>query len=192
MLALRPPGRYGPDGNEFTQRVTALLVGRYGAWACGWWWAVGEGGSAGPVQSWCCAWHSLRPGPEAAARAVVAALLEWREWLELSAERFAELAPPPGATEEDRSWAVQRASSRLVTVVVSATMAQCGWHKLARRTLAWYLDSTGVPEERAVGLVERAIGGRFASWTAPGFSLVDAVGEDLAFGVTGHRPYRDH
>ncbi|MET8536972.1 hypothetical protein ABZV67_35460 [Streptomyces sp. NPDC005065] len=42
--------------------------------------------------------------PAARAAKVVAALLEWRDWLEELAERFARLAPPAGADSEDRSW----------------------------------------------------------------------------------------
>ncbi|MFI8103776.1 hypothetical protein [Streptomyces sp. NPDC086023] len=41
-------------------------------------------------------------------------------------------------------------------------------------------------------LVEAAIGGRFESWVTPERALIESVGEDLAVGLTGHAPYRDH
>ncbi|MFF0292109.1 hypothetical protein ACFYST_04035 [Kitasatospora sp. NPDC004614] len=192
VLALGPPVGASGDRYEFVGQVTDLLVGRYGVWACGWHWAVGEGGGGGPVQSWCCAGHSLREGPEAASRAVVESLLEWRAWAERLAERFVELAPVANATGEDRSWAIERAAVRLVTTVLDATSGACGWHHLCCRTLSWYLASVGIEGERAARLVEDAIGGRFESWTAPGFAVVGAVCEDLALGVTGHRTYREH
>ncbi|MFK0191200.1 hypothetical protein [Kitasatospora sp. NPDC090308] len=110
----------------------------------------------------------------------MASLGEWREWLERLAERFAELAPPPGATAPERSRAVQRAAVRLVTVVVDATQAEDAWYALCERTLTWYLDAAGIAGEAAAALVDEAIGGRFASWVTPEAALVDTVGADLA------------
>ncbi|MGW6023439.1 hypothetical protein [Streptomyces sp. NPDC055099] len=126
--------------------------------------------------------------PAATAAKVVASLLEWRDWLEELAERFAQLAPP---VAEDRSWHLDRAATRLVTVVVDRTGAECGWYGLCHTVLTWFLTSTGMRPEPARAAVERAIGGRFESWTQPSSVLVDAVGEDLAVGLTGDRPYRD-
>ncbi|MFE0513268.1 hypothetical protein [Streptomyces sp. NPDC058964] len=181
----------GMAGWHFYHSVTELLGARYGRWTCGWHWAVGEGGGGGVVVSWCCVAHSVRePGPTAAR--IVAALLEWRDWLEELAERFARLAPPPDADAEDRSWYLERAATRLVTLVVDRTGAEDGWYGLCRRVLAWYLSSAGVDsEEDVVRAVDEAIGGRFASWTTPKQTLVDSVGESLAIRVTGERPYRD-
>lgn len=163
-------------------------MARYGRWACGWHWAVGEGGNGGVVQSWCCDFHSLLDGPEATAATVAASLLEWRDWLEELAERFIELAPAADAGAEDRSWHVQRAASRLVTLSVDRTCAQDGWYGLCKRVLTWYLSSTGIEGEEAAKLVESAVGGRFKSWSVPSYTTVDAVVEDLAFTATGHRP----
>ncbi|MFI9588540.1 hypothetical protein ACIHCQ_43770 [Streptomyces sp. NPDC052236] len=170
--------------------VTVLLAARYGRWTCGWHWAVGEGGGGGIVISWCCADHSIGEPPATAAK-VIASLLEWRDWLEELAERFARLAPPAGADAEERSWHLERAATRLVTVVVDRTGAECGWYGLCRTVLTWFLSSTGMGPESAKDAVETAIGGRFKSWTEPSRTLVDTVGEDLAVGVTGEQPYRD-
>ncbi|OEV32880.1 hypothetical protein HS99_0039710 [Kitasatospora aureofaciens] len=193
IRAMVPSGSpFSLSFDDFVNPVTDFLVGRYGRWACGWHWAVGEGGGGGVVQSWCCTSHSLREGPEATSAIVVASLLEWRDWLEELADRFVELAPAADANAEDRSWHVQRAATRLVTLAVDRTCAQDGWYGLCERVLTWYLSSAGLEGEEAAEIVTAAIGGRFKSWAVPGFTTVDAVAEDLAFGVTRHRPYRDH
>ncbi|MFE6844679.1 hypothetical protein [Streptomyces sp. NPDC057686] len=185
-----PAGAEWDERYRFTTEVTALLAARYDRWACGWHWAVGEGGGGGVVTSWCCTAHSVGE-PAATAAKVVASLLEWRDWLEELAERFAQLAPPAGADAEERSWHLERAATRLVTVVVDRTGAECGWYGLCRTVLTWFLSSTGMGLEAGQHAVDTAIGGRFKSWTEPSRTLVDSVGEDLAVGLTGERPYRD-
>ncbi|MGW7405927.1 hypothetical protein ACWGI9_19690 [Streptomyces sp. NPDC054833] len=179
------------ERHRFTTEVTALLAARYGRWACGWHWAVGEGGGGGVVTSWCCTSHSVG-GPAATAANVVASLLEWRDWLEELEERFEQLAPPAGADAEERSWHLERAATRLVTVVVDRTGAECGWYGLCRTVLTWFLSFTGMGPEGAKNAVDTAIGGRFKSWTVPSRTLIDAVGEELAVDLTGVQPYRDH
>lgn len=178
------------EKRRFTSEVTALLAARYGRWACGWDWAVGEGGGGGVVTSWCCTSHSVGE-PEVTAANVVASLLEWRDWLEELADRFEQLAPPDGTDAEDRSWHLERAATRLVTVVVDRTSAECGWYGLCHKVLTWFLSSTGMGADDAKNMVDTAIGGRFKSWTAPPQTLIDAVGEDLAADLTGVRPYRE-
>ncbi|GAA3484813.1 hypothetical protein GCM10018966_093450 [Streptomyces yanii] len=191
IASMVPPASAGWDErHRFTTEVTALLAARYGRWACGWHWAVGEGGGGGVVTSWCCTSHSVGE-PAATAAKVVASLLEWRDWLEELAERFARMAPPAGADAEERSWHLERAATRLVTVVVDRTGAECGWYGLCRTVLTWFLSSTGMGLETAKQAVDTAIGGRFKSWTEPSRTLVDSVGEDLAVGLTGEQPYRD-
>ncbi|WP_328908578.1 hypothetical protein OG230_03105 [Streptomyces sp. NBC_00234] len=192
IASMVPPAGAGwQERYRFTDEVTALLAARYGRWVCGWHWAVGEGGGGGVVISWCCASHSVRE-PEATAARVIASLLEWRDWLEELAERFARLAPPAGADAEDRSWHLERAAVRLVTVVVDRTGAECGWYGLCHTVLAWFLTSTGMSPEAAKVAVDAAIGGRFRSWTEPSRTLIDTVGDDLAVRLTGEHPYRDH
>ncbi|MGW1116647.1 hypothetical protein ACWD5B_05995 [Streptomyces tanashiensis] len=179
------------EKHRFIREVTALLAARYGRWACGWDWAIGEGGGGGVVTSWCCTSHSVG-GPEETAAMVAASLLEWRDWLEELADRFEQLAPPDGTGPEDRSWHVERAATRLVTVVLDRTGAQCGWYGLCHTVLTWFLSSTGMGEDEAKSVVVAAIGGRFKSWTVPSRILIDAVGEDLATDVTGVQPYREY
>ncbi|MEV5989032.1 hypothetical protein AB0L85_29200 [Streptomyces sp. NPDC052051] len=186
-----PGGAEWTEKHRFTTEVTALLATRYGRWTCGWHWAFGEGGGGGVVTTWCCTSHSVGE-PAATAASVVASLLEWRDWLEELAERFEQLTPPAGADAEERSWHLERAATRLVTVVVDRTGAECGWYGLCRTVLTWFLSSTGMGPEGAKDAVDTAIGGRFESWTTPSRTLIDAVGEELAVDLTGVRPYRDH
>lgn len=191
IASMVPPGDAGwEEKHGFTTAVTALLAARYGRWTCGWHWSVGEGGGGGIVTHWCCTSHSVGE-PAATAAEVVASLLEWRDWLEELAERFEQLTPPDGAAAEDRSSHLERAATRLVTVVMDRTGAECGWYGLCRTVLTWFLSSTGMGAEDAKGAVDSAIGGRFKSWTVPSRTLIDAVGEDLAVDLTGVRSYRE-
>ncbi|MEU1466187.1 hypothetical protein ABZ467_37350 [Streptomyces sp. NPDC005727] len=184
-------GADSTDTFPFTREVTALLAARYGRWTCGWHWAVGEGGGGGVVTAWCCDRCSVGE-PEATADRVVTSLLQWRDWLEELAERFEQLAPPAGVSAEDRSWHLERAATRLVTLVVDRTDAEAGWYRLCYQVLTWFLASSGLDPQEARQAVEAAIGGRFESWSAPARTMIDAVGEDLAVRLTGQRSYRDH
>ncbi|MFE6871274.1 hypothetical protein ACFVFS_32540 [Kitasatospora sp. NPDC057692] len=168
-------------------QVDGIVRERYGLWTWGWRWCHHSGG---PIGHWTSGPGSVTTPDETAAR-VVAALLEWRDWLERTAQRFADLAPPSDATPEDRSWHLERACVRLVTHTLDSG-AEGGWHGQASIVLGWFLTSTGMEREEAARAVERAIGGRFESWVTPKRTLIESVGEDLAIGLTGHAPYRDH
>ncbi|GAA1234393.1 hypothetical protein GCM10009665_25760 [Kitasatospora nipponensis] len=178
----------GWAGERWCERqIDAIVRVRYGNWALGWNWSYRYGG---PVGSWVAAAGSVTTPDETATR-VVGALLEWREWLERTAQRFTELAPPPQASPEDRSWHLERACVRLVTHALDSG-AEGGWHRQAERVLRWFLGTTGMGEAEAEQAVERAVGGRFRSWVTPERTLIESVGEDLAVGLTGFAPYQDH
>jgi hypothetical protein len=161
--------------------VTEFLVDRYGRWACGWNWSIGEGDTDGGIVGvWCCTAHSVSTA-DATAPLVVEALLEWREWLEDLAERFAALAPPPdpsGSSVDPWHW--ERACTRLVTVVADRTQAESGWYTHSMQVLAWFLTYNGIDEERARKIVETSVGGQFDSWIAPDATVVDEVGSRFA------------
>nr|WP_203607400.1 hypothetical protein [Streptomyces sp. SID11385] len=166
--------------------VTEFLAGRYGRWACGWNWSVGEGDvDGGVVQVWCCSSDSVAT-PDATAPLVVEALQEWRGWLEDLAERFAALAPPENtAVSSAGLWYWERACTRLVTVVADRTQAESGWYGHCMQVLRWFLARNGIDEGQAEEIVENAVGGRFGSWIAPDVSVIDAVSSRLARGVGG-------
>ncbi|MFE9846995.1 hypothetical protein [Streptomyces goshikiensis] len=149
--------------------VTSFLLGRYGRCTCGWNRSVGEGDiDGGVVQAWCCASHSVTT--KEATAPLVAALLEWRGWLEDLAERFSVLAPsaqPGGQAVDPWHW------TRLVTVVADRTQAESGWYGHCMQVLSWFLVYNGIDEERAQQIAETAVGGRFDSWIAPAVTVVD-------------------
>ncbi len=165
------------SGRSSLDPVTDFLVERYGRWARGWNWSVGEGDTDGGVVGvWCCASHSVTTADETSAL-VVAALLEWRDWLEELAERFAALAPPKPLEDP---WHWERACARLVTVVADRTQAESGWYRHCMQVLTWFLTRNGIPQERAREIVESAVGGRFDSWVAPDATVVDSVSSRFA------------
>lgn len=177
--------RQGEDWCE--RQIDAIIRERYGTWSWGWRWCYRHGG---PIGNWVSGPNSVTTPDETAER-VVAALLEWREWLERTAQRFTALAPPPDASPEDRSWHLERACVRLVTHTLDSG-AEGGWYGQASIVLSWFLTSSGMDRAEAARAVENAIGGRFKSWVTPKRTLIESVGEDLAVGLTGHAPYQDH
>ncbi|MFJ4870596.1 hypothetical protein [Streptomyces sp. NPDC088757] len=182
VSALLPsPEAAGENRLRSLEPVTKFLVDRYGRWSCGWNWSVGEGDTdGGVVGAWCCTSHSVTTANETAPL-VVAGLLEWRDWLEDLAERFAALAPPsPSEGDTVDPWHWERACTRLVTVVADRTLAESGWYGHCEQVLEWFLACNGVEEGRAGEIVESAVGGRFGSWIAPDATVVDAVSSKFA------------
>ncbi|MGW3815410.1 hypothetical protein [Streptomyces sp. NPDC005046] len=176
------------QGEHWCERqVDAIIRERYGSWAVGWNWDYPYGGV---VNGWGHASTAVTTPDETAARSA-AGLLGWRESLEWLDRRFADLAPPAEASPEDRSWHLERACVRLVTVALDSAM-DGSFPGQAGRLLLWFLTSTGMDPDDADEVVETAIGGRFESWVAPERSLIDSVGEDFAVILTGRLPYHDH
>ncbi|MEV6902711.1 hypothetical protein [Amycolatopsis sp. NPDC051372] len=150
-------------GDDWTEAVLAALDRQLGPWTRGWAWARDEGDfGGGPVASWCCGAHSVTTPAETSARAL-AALREWRGWLERLAELFATHALPAGSPEA-RPAAWERAVPVLVEEVVDRTGAGDAWYRHCAQVLQWFLAYHGIA---GVRLVEEAVGGRFQSWTAP-------------------------
>jgi hypothetical protein len=176
------------DRRRSLDAVTEFLVGRYGRWACGWNWSVGEGDvDGGVVEVWCCVSDSVTT-PDATAPLVVEALREWRGWLEDLAERFAALAPPDDTQVSSADlWHWERACTRLVTVVADRTQAESGWYGHCMQVLRWFLASNGIDEGQAQEIVKNAVGARFGSWIAPDVPVVDVVSSRFARGVGGIR-----
>ncbi|MCQ8186736.1 hypothetical protein [Streptomyces rugosispiralis] len=163
----------------------------------GWRWAHDEGDfDGGPVGNWCCPRDSITTPQETLDR-VVAALCEWREWLESLAGWFD--AYPLDLTEvEDQRILWERAARNLIIQVTDRTGCGSGWHGHCRQVLTWFLSRWGVAPDPAQELVDAAIGGRFASWTGPDPVLVEDVAERLALslrpdgGTRSDRPAPDH
>ncbi|MGY0004036.1 hypothetical protein [Micromonospora sp. I033] len=174
-------------GDEWADAMSFAILHRYGRWATGWRYNVGEGDiGGGPVGAWCCPRHSITT-PEATLTVVADALREWRAYLEDLTERFGRFLPlvtdpaQPGDTVLD-AW--ERAVANLVTVVVDRTGAESGWEHHCRQVLGWFLTAAGVPAARHERLIDAAIGGRFASWVTPSNLVIGEVAERLAADVT--------
>ena len=158
------------------ETVTAGLVDRYGRWAVGWCWSVGEGDlDGGPVGCWCCFRHSAST-PEATTAAVSAALVEWHGWLDDLAERFDRFLPLPAGDLD--GW--ERAVAHLVTAVGDRTNYESGWYGCCQTALGWFLEAAGIAATRRPELLEHAIGGRFKSWVEPTRTVVEQVAERIA------------
>ncbi|MFI1400404.1 Fic family protein [Streptomyces sp. NPDC020681] len=185
------------EGKLWADAMSHALVQRYGRWVVGWRWAHDEGDfDGGPVGSWCCPRDSITTPEETLAR-VVAALCEWRGWLENLAGWF-EAYPLDLADVEGRQILWERAARNLILQVVDRTGCGSGWHGHCRQVLTWFLGHWGVAPDVARERVDEAISGRFHSWTGPDTVLVDDVAEQLALslrpgdGVRSAEPVPDH
>jgi hypothetical protein len=136
--------------------------------AAGW-----SNGMPGPVLHWCCVGHSITTPDETLTLAAVC-LVEWRDWVELMAERY----PPLPADSALNVWEAEL--DRLITDVAYQQDGWDAWYATCEVALSWLLEKSGVPRERARQLVEDAIGGEFKSWAPPARRLIDEVAGRLA------------
>ncbi|WUD46146.1 Fic family protein [Streptomyces sp. NBC_00513] len=170
------------EAASWADAMSYALVRHYGGWAVGWRWAHDEGDyDGGPVGNWCCPQHSITTSEETLVR-VEAALREWREWLEYLADWF-EAYPLDLTDIDDQRILWERTARNLILQVVDRTGCGSGWHSHCRQVLTWFLDRWGVAPDVAQGLVDKAIGGRFHSWTGPDAAVVDDIAEQLALSV---------
>ncbi|ACU70114.1 filamentation induced by cAMP protein Fic [Catenulispora acidiphila DSM 44928] len=185
------------EAELWAKAMSHALAQHYGLWALGWRWATGEGDhDGGPVRNWCCTQHSIKT-PEETITRVVAALIEWREWLESLAGWF-EAYPLDRAAVEDGRIVGSRAVHAVIVQVIERTGCASGWYGHCVQVLTWFLNRWGVAPRTAQDLVEQAIGGRFESWTSPDTVLLDEVASKLASsrqpdgGAEASGPVPDH
>ncbi|MEV7405893.1 Fic family protein [Streptomyces sp. NPDC091267] len=170
------------EASMWADAMSHALAERYGPWTVGWRWAHDEGDfDGGPVGNWCCPRDSITTPEETLAR-VVAALCEWRGWLESLAGWF-EAYPLELADIEDQRILWERAARNLILQVTDRTGCGSGWYGHCRQVLTWFLSRWGIAPDTAQDLVDQAIGGRFLSWTGPDIVLVDDIAEQLALSV---------
>ncbi|MEI5519294.1 Fic family protein [Streptomyces brasiliscabiei] len=170
---------FGNRPQRWADAMSQALVEHYGRWTVGWRWGHDESDfGGGPVGNWRTASASITT-PEETLDRVVAALCEWRAWLESLAGRFrAYPLTVAGVADQRILW--ERAARNLILQVVDRTDCGGGWHKHCRQVLTWFLSCWGIAPDRARDLVEQTIGGRFESWIGPDPVLVDDVAESFA------------
>ncbi|MFD7242109.1 Fic family protein [Streptomyces massasporeus] len=167
------------EARLWADAMSQALVERYGRWAAGFRWSHDEGDfDGGPVGHWCCPRDSITTPEETLAR-VVAALCEWRAWLE-SLAGWIDAYPLDLETVGDDRLLWDRAARNLILQVTDRTGCGSGWYGHCHQVLTWFLDGWAVAPDVAEEVVEQAIGGRFLSWTGPDAALVDDVAERLA------------
>ncbi|MFG3260441.1 Fic family protein [Streptomyces sp. NPDC048172] len=170
------------EAKLWADAMSHALAEHYGRWTVGWRWSHDEGDfDGGPVGNWYCPRDSITTPEETLDRAV-AALCEWREWLE-SLARWFDAHPLDLVGVEDQRILWENAARNLIVQVADRTGCGSGWHGHCRQVLGWFLSRWGVAPDRARELVEEAVGGRFASWTGPDTVLVDDVAEQLALSL---------
>ncbi|MFF4258805.1 Fic family protein [Streptomyces sp. NPDC001663] len=177
--------------------MSYALAEHYGRWTAGWRWAHDEGDfDGGPVGNWCCPRDSITI-PEETLDRVVAALCEWREWVE-SLSGWFEAYPLDLAGVEDQRILWERAARNLILQVTDRTGCGSGWYGHCHQVLTWFLSRWNVAPDVAEKLVDEAIGGRFGSWTGPDPVLVEDVAERLSLSlrpddaVRAAGPAQDH
>jgi hypothetical protein len=170
------------EGKLWADAMSHALVERYGRWAVGWRWSHDEGDfDGGPVGSWCCPRDSITT-PDETLAGVVAALCEWRGWLESLAGWF-EAYPLDLAAVDGQRILWENAVRNLILQVTDRTGCGSGWHRHCSQVLTWFLSRWGIERDAAQELVDQAIGGRFHSWTGPDQVLVEDVAEHLALSL---------
>jgi hypothetical protein len=157
------------DPHDLERAVDRALIAECGAWAAGWRWAASEPGGGGPVQSWCCAPHSLFLPDDADTMAsvdrVVEALTEWRTFLEEIARSFATLRKSTEGLALEET--LERVAAQLLPAIVERTGAEDAWYATFEQVLGWYLETTGVDPAVYRGTLREIVSGRFHSWIAP-------------------------
>jgi len=170
------------EGKLWADAMSHALVQHYGRWVVGWRWAHDEGDfDGGPVGNWCCPRDSITTPEETLAR-VIAAVCEWRGWLESLAGWF-EASPLDLAAVEDQRILWERTARNLILQVTDRTGCGSGWYGHCEQVLTWFLSRWGVAPDVAQELVDQAIGGRFQSWTGPDTVLVEDIAERLALSL---------
>jgi hypothetical protein len=178
------------DRDDLERAVDRGLIAEYGAWAAGWRWAASEPGGGGPVRGWCCARDSFFRKDDvdtmASVDRVVAALEEWRSFLEDLARSFAGLRAstatlPLGA-------ALEHAAGQLLPTIVERTGAEDAWYATFEQVLSWYLEVAGVDLAAHRSAIHQIVSGRFHSWIAPDPEIARETCGEIGRAVTHAMP----
>lgn len=178
----------GAKKDRIERELKTGLLEAYGSWMIGWNWAASEPGGGGPIRSWCCDDHSIFARGDAGAlptiERVVAAVTEWRTFLESIAALYRELRDATAAF--DLPHRTEHAASRLVALVVERTGAEDAWYATFTQLLRWFLEYCG-QGPIAEDAIAEVVHGRFESWIAPDPATIAAVVRGLGDAVK-HAP----
>jgi hypothetical protein len=167
---------------EAVARIDQLIKTTIGAWA--WGWKDYGGDTHMVVYSWCCPVHSLFPDGYAAeavpenAERILAAVAEWREYLE-SLERIYARARIP-TDRAGGSLAIAAVIARIVTHVAEVTRCSDAWYSCAIDAIAWFLEHLGLAAGEAEAIADKAFAGKFESWVEPDPDRRDQATDDAA------------
>lgn len=169
------------EHNRLAAELDRRLTARFGAWANGFLWGVGEPGGGGLVTAWCCPSHSLGLASEGAVSAsvatVTAAVVECRGLLEELDRRYAALDtvhPALGPVD-----AAVRAAPELAAFVVARNDASDAWYTTFATVLRWYLERRGYEAPGVAQAISETTRGVFSSWCAPSATAIESLGVRL-------------
>lgn len=182
----RKPAR--DEAFQWYMEVSVALIERYGDWARGWHWAPGAGDYAGRLSARCDIWEAITTPPVETLALVADELVAWRRWLERLAGDFDRLLPAlrPGGPPARADLAVWEAAiTHLTLLSVAHAEDPDRWQGTCARTLTWFLNAAGVPEERSARLVDGVLDERFSGWASLSAADVPDLAERLAREAAG-------
>lgn len=169
------------------ENIDRDFIDRYGCWATGWRFSIGEGGGGGVVTAWCCPSHSVVSSspdddPTETAQKAAEGLRQWYEHLKQIKGLFEELV----LHFDDESAAalvLYSAGARIIAFVANSTGTEDAWYAYAEKALSWYLESLGFNSKTADNIAASVVSGKFESWVAPDTEIIDQTASNLTHTV---------
>lgn len=159
------------------------FIDRYGSWATGWRFSIGEGGGGGVVTAWCCPAHSVLcsspdDDPTSTAQKAAEGLQQWYEHLKQTKRLFEELVLNFD-NESVAALDLYSAGARIIAFVANSTGTEDAWYAYAEKVLSWYLEYLGLDAKTANKVAANVVSGKFESWVAPDTEVIDQAASDL-------------
>ncbi|WP_327681236.1 hypothetical protein [Streptomyces sp. NBC_00467] len=149
-----------------TRDVAYGLAQHYGDWAGGWSWAMRlEPHSGTTIQHVAVPLEDVR-GLKKKTEFFTDVLLQWRAWLEQCAELFSGLSDAPSR---------EHGVAPVVSLVAHQTGTGECWLGELSQVLAWYLEFTGLPTQRAEDVADTLVYEHVPEWSAPSGEAVSRL-----------------
>jgi Fic/DOC family len=165
--------------NRTSRHIQKALIAEFGVWIFGWSWGVSDGGL---VKNWCCDSHSFKGDP---AETIYRAVCEWQAILVELAAWFPKLGIGLRGGDEhqlDQREILERAAAEILVWVVERTEHSDAWYSTFHMIIEWFVASK-LDCENVEFLIEKAIGGRFHSWSEPDSKTAADVCADLSLAI---------